>query len=125
MYSRCPADKAKRGKFSVLPQRVGYVGLLLLSVPLDTRRLRLSFVTAVTKSIWPMTTSAACPFCVGIEFQINTRLKPRSETNMCVPSAVTAMGESSVLGPADIPLFVRSSPRTLLYLAAPLPQSPP
>src|SRR5579863_4305397 len=83
----------------VRPQRSGYVGvggLLEVSTPAWGHSAVLSLAMVLVKLTCPTSTSAGLPFCVGIEFQINTRLYPRSATKTCRPSLVTETGLSMV-----------------------------
>src|SRR5271165_5353475 len=56
-------------------------------------------VNALLETFWvmsgcPISTSADCPFCVGMEFQMSTRFCPTSLTKRRVPSLVTETGLS-------------------------------
>src|SRR5215472_7317030 len=88
MNRRFPSESANRGKLSVASHESGYVGLLLLSVPLETvQRTGVSgaiepsvvvgcvnelFSTALTRSGCPTAIFAAAPFVVGMLFQMST-----------------------------------------------------
>ena len=70
--------------------------MTLVLTPACGHRSMLSLEMALVKLVWPISTSAGFPFCVGMEFQISTRLYPRSATNKCRPSLVTETGVSMV-----------------------------
>src|SRR5208283_4504523 len=74
---------------------------------------------------WPISTSAATPLVVGIEFQINTRLYPRSLTNRCVPSEVTETGSNMLEEVALVDWFATAVALYVVKLGAPTTTSAP
>ena len=86
----------------VAAHMTGKVGFPLLSVPATWHKFAESFGTDCVKLTCPISTSAGCWFLVGIEFQISTRLKPRSATYSRWPSLVTETGLSIVLAVAGM-----------------------
>src|SRR5215469_6339610 len=123
MNRRVPSERANRGKFRVELQTLGYVGLWAGSVPLDcvqsagvslfvvsveevaAEPAKALLATEPVMSGWPISTSAGVPLAVGIEFQISTRLLPRSVTKRRVPSEVTDTGSTMV---AAVAAWLRS-----------------
>src|ERR1700733_5880467 len=99
------------------------MGLPLASVPTDVQRSVLSLAKDVVKLICPITTSAGCWFLVGISFQINTRLNPRSATNRWTPSLVTEVGLSMVFDAATRELSIRLRFGVVVKFGAPKTRS--
>src|SRR5665213_2425419 len=83
-----------------------YVGLPSASKLVATQEAILPLSSSLVMFGWPTTTSAACPFCVGMEFQINTRLWPRSVTYRRCPSEVTDTGSNRLLAVGGRSLIV-------------------
>src|ERR1022692_810498 len=133
MNRRPPPARAKRGKFTVALHDSGYVGLPLVSLPLETVQstavsLRVVspgtsekelLATELLRSGCPTATSAAAAFTDGIAFQMSTRLKPRSATKRCTPSEVTPTGFSRVVAEAVVLCCVRSGSTNAVKLGWP------
>src|ERR1700759_1552332 len=73
-------------------------------VPVEIQ-LTLLLSRLLTRSGCPTATSAACPFWVGMLFQIRTRLWPKSVTYSLWPSEVTATGAKRL---EAVAVFTRS-----------------
>jgi len=102
---------------------LGKIGLLLESTPMDMHRSFVLLAIAVVKSFWPISRSAGCSILVGIEFQISTRLKPRSDTYSRTPSLETPTGFNIVVAEAVSELFVRSRFGTVVKFFCPSTRS--
>ena len=122
--SRRPSDSAKRGKFMVFSQRSGYVGRLVVeSVPFEGHSLAELLASELVMSGWPTTTSAAAKLDVGIEFQMSTRLCPRSVTYSRTPSEVTETGLLMLLEVASLLFLVKSGSTNVVRVFCPRTRS--
>src|SRR5437868_9088461 len=96
---------------------------VVVSVPFEGQAFAELLATELVISGCPTTTSAAAKLELGIEFQIMTRLWPRSVTNSRTPSEVTETGLLRFLEVASLPFLVRSGSTKVVRVACPITRS--
>ena len=86
----------------------GIGGFVVGTVPFDGHSAAELFAIAVLMIRLTHGDIRRAAFVVGIEFQITTRLWPRSETKSRTPSDETETGLLKLVGVASLPFFVKS-----------------